>query len=111
MKVSKREVESALIVDLLGQFPEQRDEVSVWGNEIRDAIAGTSKSIVFNMPDAGKLRDFHIGQLLRAIGEAKVSTLSFSIVSPNPQIREFFQVAAEHIIRTYESEADALNGR
>lgn len=110
VKVVKRSVGDALIIDMFGAFPQEgTQKLLEWRDSLHEAVEGYSGPVILNIPDAQALAAVHVGILISGPLAKKRHDGSLAIVSKSKQLLDVLSVVGS-LIPTYEREEDALRG-
>ena len=107
MDLSKRNVDSVLVVDIFGQFPDSMDEVRTLREAIRSLLGGHNGRVVFHLHDADYLRSAHLGAVIGGVREAGIDVEAVRLVSASHEVRSILNVIGP-VVRTFETEDEAV---
>ena len=108
MDLSKRQVDSVLVVDVFGQFPDSMDEVRTLRESIRGLLGSHNGRVVFHLHDADYLRSAHLGAVIGGVREAGIDVEAVRLVSASHEVRSILNVIGP-VVKAFGTEDEAID--
>ncbi len=109
MRVTQRETDDVLIVDLAGQLVAGTGDVELNGL-VNQALADGRKKMILNLSEVTRLDSSGLGELVSSAQLAKRFGSSIRLVRPQPAVRRVLEIA--HLLPAFdlhETEEEAIS--